>query len=543
MNKRWNFRGRLGGAAKSVVIALSLALFGQTAWAQDAAKAGNAKRPNVLFIAVDDLRPLLGCYGNKVVKTPHIDKLAATGTVFNRAYCQQAVCAPSRNSLLTGRRPDTIGIYDLQTYFRTKLPDVVTLPQHFKGNGYFTVRMGKIFHTGHGNSDDAPSWSVQSDQPKGVNRDPSDIDRGPRGNRKPEQKPQAAPQARSDLHLAAQGEGPGAKAPARKSQPPYAMPDVPDDQLGDGRIAGNAIAWMRELKDRPFFLAVGFLKPHLPFVAPKRYWDLYDPAKFTLAEHRTIPAGAPPYASNGVGELRTYDGIPKQGPVSDEQARRLIHGYHAAVSYMDAQVGRVLDELDRLKLRDNTIIVLWGDHGFQLGEHGNWCKHNNYEKSTNAPLIVSAPHPEGTRRTRGAKTDALTEFVDIYPSLCELAGLPLPHGLEGISFVPLLEDPNRAWKKAAFSQWPKRAQGRKTTGMGHALRTGRYRFVEWTEQGKEGSEVELYDYQADPLESVNIAKRPENARLVAEMRKMLHDGWRAALPPQRQQANQEVNPR
>ncbi len=519
MSQLWSRREWISIAATGVAMASGLLAAGHTAHAQNvnARNASAPKRtPNVLFIAVDDLRPTLGCYGDKIVKSPNIDKLAASGTLFQRAYCQQAVCSPSRNSLLSGLRPDSIKIYDLATNIRTALPNVVTLPQHFKAQGYRSERLGKIFHTTNGNHDDPLSWS----EPQPVVALPDVI------------APHIKQQILSQPEVAQPG---NASPPQVKKGPPFGAPEVADDALPDGKIASQAIASLGANKNRPFFLAVGFHKPHLPFVAPRKYWDLYDRAQFKPHPLRNPPLGAPGYAGNGIGELRQYRGIPKKGPIPDEQAVQLIHGYHAAISYMDAQVGRVLDELDRLGLRDNTIVVLWGDHGWQLGEHGKWCKHNNYEAATHSPLLVRAPGVGAP----GQQTNALTEFVDIYPSLCELAGLPQPQGLEGTSFVPLLRDPKRAWKQAAFSQWPQKIPDR-GDGMGYAMRTDRYRFIEWTVPGTDFSEVELYDYQTDPAETVNIATQPQHAKLVAELKALLRAGPRAALPPRQPGAASKV---
>lgn len=468
------------------------------------------RRLNVLMIAVDDLKPTLGCYGDSLAITPSIDRLAARGMVFNRAYCQQAVCSPSRNSLLTGRRPDTIKIYDLATHFRTTLPDVVTLPQHFKQNGYHSEGMGKIYHVGHGNYDDVHSWSIPSWP---ASR------RGPLPKKAAPGECAAQPQPQRKRQM---------RRPTREERgPAYAAPDVPDNGLFDGKLAEHAVERLRVLKgqDRPFFMAVGFLKPHLPFIAPKKHWDRYDPAKIRLSPTRELPAEAPRFAGNGSGELRTYDGTPLQGPVPAEMARTLIHGYYACVSYMDAQVGKILDEVDRLGLRENTVVALWGDHGWHLGDHGLWCKHTNFEQATRAPLIVSAPG----MRAAGKRTNALVEFVDLYPSLCELAGVAVAEGLEGASFKPLLEHPERPWKSAAFSQYP-RGIPMQGAGMGHSIRTDRYRLTEWTVPGKGFTAVELYDYRSDPEETVNLAGRPEHAALVAELKQKLRQPWQSFLP-------------
>ncbi len=493
---------------RNTILALTLALAVLSAHAA-APKPSGASKPNVLFIAVDDLRPELGCYGNPLIKSPNIDRLARAGVVFNRAYCQQAVCSPSRSSLLTGARPDTTKVWDLKTHFRKALPEVVTLPQHFKNNGYFVQGMGKIYHGGY---DDALSWSVPWVNPKAAAY-------GSAENlalvRKKHQK--AVADGRNEEQIQQAGKGPA-----------YEGADVPDNTFHDGALADIAVAALRDIKQKnqPFFLAVGFIRPHLPFVSPKKYWDLYDPAKIPLAPNPFRPKGAPEYSVLEGGELRSYEGV-SRGHVPDELARKLKHGYYAAISYMDAQVGRVLDELERLGLRDNTLIVLWGDHGWKLGEHDAWCKHSNVENDTWAPLLLSVPGMKAS----GKHTDALVEFVDIYPTLAELARLPLPAHLEGASFRPVLENPGCPWKTAAFSQYP-RALGAKHL-MGYSMRTDRYRFTAWMQRDDHSQvdAVELYDHQADPQENVNIAGPPQNAALVKELTAKLNAGWKAALPP------------
>lgn len=465
------------------------------------------RRLNVLFIAVDDLRPQLGCYGVKTIKSPNIDHLAETGTVFTRAYCQQAVCSPSRTSLLTGRRPDTTMVYDLQTHFRDTIPDVVTLPQQFKRHGYYAAGMGKIYH---GGLDDSKSWSEPHWRP---NRQAWHTQKNINIIKQLRQELTAAGKSPRDVRRGARGY-------------PWEAPDLPDNQLADGALADYAVETMNRIKDKPFFLAVGFYKPHLPFIAPKKYWDLYNRNRLTLADNPFAPQDAPQFALTNWGELRSYYSIPKEGPVTDKQALTLIHGYYACVSFTDAQIGRLISELERLKLHEKTIIILWGDHGWQLGEHGLWCKHTNFETSVHSPLIISVPG----QQPAGSNSDALVEFVDIYPSLCDICGIPLPEGLEGTSFKQVIENPNREWKKAAFSQYPRRIPGY-GQGMGYSMRTNRYRFTEWRVPGKKFRAYELYDHLVDPKENVNKAKKPENAEVVKKLAKQLHEGWRGALPP------------
>lgn len=489
---------------KLLRILLPILLFATSAYAAD--------RPNVLFIAIDDLRPELGCYGHSYIHSPNIDRLAAEGVVFDRAYCQQAVCSPTRSSLLTGTRPDTTKVYDLVTHFRKALPNVITLPQNFKNNGYFVQGFGKIYH---GGLDDPPSWSVPWQNPSApAYALPENV---ALNDRKPAGEPDGEP------HV------PGIPPPSKFNArgPAYEAADVPDNYFTDGKVADLAVKTLQDLsqKSQPFFLAVGFIRPHLPFVSPKKYWDLYDRSKIELAPNPFLPKDAPPYAILPGGELRFYHGIPN-GHLPDDLARTLKHGYYASVSYTDAQVGKLLDELDRLHLRDNTIIILWGDHGWKLGEHDAWCKHSNVENDTNVPLILSVPH----MKSRGTHIKALVEFVDIYPTLSELAGLPLPGDLEGTSFKPLLDDPTQPWKTAAFSQYPRPNKGGL---MGYSMRTDRYRFTVWVHR-KDHTKVdavELYDEQTDPQENTNIAAHPDQAAIVAALTAQWKKGWQGAKPP------------
>jgi len=442
-------------------------------------RRGGGKRPNVLFIAVDDLRPQLGCYGHKRMISPNIDRLAGEGVTFLRSYCQVPVCGASRASLLTGVRPARERFVGYSTWAEKDLPGVPVLPKHFKGNGYHTISNGKIFHH---RADCKDGWSEAAWFPRGDgnwrNYLTEESKRAARGN---------------------SGGGPA-----------YEAADVADNAYFDGKIADKGISDLRRLKDmaKPFFLALGFLKPHLPFNAPKRYWDMYKREKIDLADNPFRPKGAPDAALHNWGELRSYAGIPKKGPLSEDAARTLVHGYYACVSCTDAQIGRVLDELDRLGLSDNTIVVLWGDHGWNLGEHGLWCKHCNFETSLHSPLIVSGPGMKA-----GAKTNALTEYLDIYPSLCELCGLPAPEHLEGKSFVPLLKNPNQQWKEAVYSRY----------FNGDSVKTDRYRYTQWRRKNGQVYARMLYDHKADPFENTNIAERPENKEVVRKLSNMLED--------------------
>jgi arylsulfatase A-like enzyme len=468
-----------------------------------AAAARGADRPNVLMIAIDDLRPELGCYGAKHIHSPNIDALAARGTVFTGAYCQQAVCSPSRTSLLTGLRPDTTKIYELQTHFRKTIPDGVTLPQNFKNQGYVTAGLGKIFH---GSLEDGASWSIPHYAPGGPAwNSPENEKRFAEYERGIRERGWMAAPARSGV--AARG----------SRGPSWLASEKSDEELADGQTATQTIRALNALKGKPFFIAAGFLKPHLPFVAPKKYFDLYPDSKLAMPDYAPEPRGVPKVALHPNGELRAYSDIPESGPIDDRKARELVRAYYAATSFTDAQIGRVLGELDRLGLRDNTIVVLWGDHGWHLNNHGLWHKHSNFENATHSTLIASAP---GQRK--GSRCGALVEFVDVYPAICELAGVKMPSNLEGRSFAPLLNDPNRAWKKAAFSQYP-----RGKDVMGYSVRTKRYRFTEW--RGAEGNPIELYDYVDDPRETQNHAVLPGFDSVIAEHRAILKAGWRGAL--------------
>lgn len=460
--------------------------------------AAATNRPNILFIAIDDLKPALGCYGDTFAKSPNIDKLAQRGMRFDRAYCNQAVCAPSRNALLTGKRPTTLGIYDLGTNFRKVDPDAVTMPQFFKQNGYRAEGMGKIFHVGHGNVGDPVSWSIPF---------------------KPAHVVAYAGKAtnvvtREEALFANDYSKPIQQLPRGAA---YENLDLPDEAYPDGQLAGQAIERLRYAKENPetpFFLAVGFVKPHMPFCAPKKYWDLYDPAAIRLPTLRTAPAGAPPYAPQYGGELRQYDGVPASGPLDESLRRKLIHGYYAAMSYMDAQLGKVIAELDRLDLAQSTIIVLWGDHGYHLGDHGMWNKHTNYEQANRIPILVIAP---GVTKPN-SKTDSLIETVDLYPTLAELAGLPAPK-FDGSSLVPILRGSGKG-KEAIFHAYPRNPR-EKGNLIGRAVRTERYRLVEWKVPGaaKESADLELYDYETDPSESKNLAS--EKTDVIAKLRAIL----------------------
>ncbi len=473
-----------------------------------------AQRPNVLFIAVDDLRPELGCYGNRIVKTPNIDRLAARGLVFTHAYCQQAVCSPSRSSLLTGRRPDATRVWDLETHFRVSLPDTVTLPQHFKMNGYHCAALSKVYHKGF---EDGRSWSEPHWYPQGksVDTDPVDWTKQiitKHATTVDESKNKTPPIDNDFVKVRPNGK------PA-KTSPAFDVSEKADDQLPDGATAAEAVIRIRELgaKGQPFFLAVGFLKPHLPLVAPKKYWDLYDPNQIPLPSTTRLPDGAPGFAGHINGELHNYPGVPKEEPIPAEFAKSLRHGYYACISYTDAQIGRLLDALDKEGLSDNTVIVLWGDHGWQLGDHGLWHKHTNFELATRAPLLISVPH----QKTAGQKCNAPVEFVDVYPTLADVCGLPAPNGLDGMSLKPFIENPNLPKQKVAISQYPRNA-GSAGQVMGYSIRDECWRCTFWRElNGSKIIATELYDELNDPTETVSVHDKPENRIVIESLAKHL----------------------
>ncbi len=447
---------------------------------------------NVLFIAVDDLRPQLGCYGDRLVKSPHIDALAARGTVFLNAYCQQALCSPSRISLLSGRYPATTRILQIGPALRETMPDIVTLPQHFKNHGYHTRSLGKIYHVG---IDDPDSWSVPSWQSKKPRY-------GPQGM-------QMVAQRRAALQATGQPIPQKGEHAPFYGGPAFEAPDLADDDLSDGDIGREAVAALGELAKGtdPFFLAVGFHNPHVPWVAPKKYWELYRAEDLKLPENFYAPHDAPAFAARSGDDFYWYGNVPKDRQITPQFGRQCLHGYLAAVSYVDAQVGRLLAAVDECGLAQNTVIVFWGDHGYYMGEHGWWGgKHNNYEGATRAPLIVAVPGQQHA----GCSTRALVDFVDIYPSLVEICHLPAPVGTEGRSFRANLEDPQLAGKPAAFSWYPKGGY------MGAAMRTDRWRFVRWTKAGQEPV-YELYDHQQDPAENQNLAQRAEFQSVIRDL--------------------------
>ncbi len=463
------------------------------------------EQPNVLLLLVDDLKPALGAYGDPIAQTPALDALAARGTRFELAYCNQAVCAPSRFTLMLGAHSTSTGLYGLGSRLRQTIPDAVTLPQFFANHGYRTESLGKIFHIGHGNEGDPESFSVPHFKEKVIEYvDPASTPGGELTREEAFFTNQKLGQVRSLPRGAA-----------------FESPDVEDEAYADGRVAAETIARLKQAKLRrekegtPFVIAAGFARPHLPFSAPKTYWDLYNPAELPMPTNPDLPEGAPKVAGKRGGEIRNYFPVPDKGDpeeISEELARTMIHGYYASVSYVDAQIGKVLASLKELGLEENTIVVLWGDHGFHLGDLGIWTKHTNYEQANRIPLIFAGPGVGS-----GTSTRQLAESVDVFPTLAELAGLPapeVPQPLDGVSLGPVLRNPEARVRDHAFHAYPKSV-------MGRAIRTERHRLVEWRKPGAapETAEFELYDYETDPSETRNLAS--EQPEVLARLKQIL----------------------
>jgi len=429
---------------------------------------------------VDDLRPELNCFGSNHIKSPNIDKVANGGIIFKQAYCQVPVCGASRASLLTSVRPNVNRFIDYDTWADIDVPDVLTLPNHFKNNGYHTISNGKIFHH---KLDKKESWSEVPWQPI------EDI-KGTKYWRDF--------QLKENIEVMKLNDGSG---------PAFENADVDDNAYFDGKIAKRSIEDLRRLKEmnRPFFLAVGFYKPHLPFNAPTKYWDMYDCDNILLANNPHRPDNAPDISIHNFGELRAYTNIPKEGPIPDSLARMLIHGYYACVSYTDTQIGKILSALEYLELEQNTVVIIWGDHGWNLGEHGLWCKHCNYETSLRAPIILKVPWLNGN-----LKTDALVEFVDIYPTLCELAGLEIPDHVQGESLLKFIDNPELPGKSYVFSRWIK----------GETVKNIDYRYTEWLDSAQSRYAEMLYNHQIDRDENHNISIDEENSDIINTLREV-----------------------
>lgn len=490
------------------------------------------ERPNVLFIIVDDLRPELGCYGNAEIRSPHFDQFADEAIVFTRAHCQAAACAPSRASVMLGMRPDSTRVWSLGEEFRKINPDAMTMPQHFHKFWYYTVSMGKIFHN---HMPDPISFDEPDLRPEEYNT-PELVDRDAESFYYDEELKKELAKVRKERIK----KNPNAYAGGWAYGRSWECSEALDNAFYDGGQTDLALETLKRLKgkNQPFYLAVGYYRPHLPFVAPKKYWDLYKRDKLSLAKNPFLPKNSPVMSINSAYELTAcYDlewiKHPSVFQLPEETARLLKHGYYASVSYVDACFGKLTNGLKQLRLDKNTIVVVWGDHGWKLGEHGSWCKQTNYNIDTRVPLFIRAPgiHAEG-------KTcDQLVELVDLFPTLCDLAKIKIPDYVEGASLKPLLKNPELELKSAVFSQYHRRPKntpdGKRY--MGFSMVTPRYHYVEWRywdndkKIAKDLAAVELYDNQVDPEENINIAGFPENAEIVRKLSQQLKAGWRAAL--------------
>jgi iduronate 2-sulfatase len=456
---------------------------------------------------IDDLKPNLGAYGDTVVRSPNIDQFANEAMVFNRAYANQAVCAPSRYNLLIGSRSTSTGIYNFGKEFRELIPEAVTLPQYFKKAGYHTESMGKVFHIGHGNTNDQASWTIPHYKEKVIEYvDPNSTNR--------QLTREEAYFENTAMYI--KDSPPNHKLPRGAA---WESPDVLDEAYADARVASHAIDRLRELshdRNTPFFMAIGFARPHLPFSIPKKYWDLYDPYELPMPRYEKAPEESPKFTRKRGHEMSQFFPVPQHQDVYDDDLKRkLIHGYYASISYMDTQFGKVIDELERLKLDENTIVVVWGDHGWHLGDHAIWTKHTNFEQANRIPLIFKVPGVT----TPGTKTNQFAESVDIYPTLAKLAGLNSPGGpqpIDGIDLTPVLKDGSQEIKDHVYHAFPMGGY------LGEAIRNDRYRMIRWTHMQDKSKKnlYELYDYKDDPKETRNIAA--EKPGIVSEMESILN---------------------
>jgi len=520
-------------AAFPLSIITALLSFGALSCHPPEDKQKPPKKLNVLFVSIDDLGPNLGAYDNQYIHSPNLDAFAQTGTTFRNTYCQAAVCAPSRASLMTGLRPDSTRVWHLGDKFRKVRPDAVTMPQHFHQQGYRTVCIGKIFHN---YMPDSVSWDepdlrpAQYLRPEWLKRDGETF--------YVNEETQRQQKIKRDLRIAKR---PNYYADGWNNGPAWEMEDVHDTLYFDGAQTELAKRTLTRLSksDQPFYLALGYFRPHLPFAVPKKYWDLYDRDSLPLASNPFVPKQSPIMSMNSMYELRGYDGFsnlkhPSENVMSEDTARILKHGYYASVSYVDALFGDVIKHLRTLGLYENTVIIVWGDHGWKLGEHNGWCKQTNYNIDIHVPMMVYTPE----QLNAGKQTFEITELIDMFPSLCELAHIDAPDYLQGTSFVPLMEDPKRTWKSAAFSQFHRRPKvtpdGKRY--MGYSLKTKEYHYVEWyywnnkTKEKGEFVTSELYDSIADPDENENVSSLAENAAIVEQLSAQLLAGWRAAQP-------------
>lgn len=480
-----------------------------------------AQKKNVLFILVDDLKPLINSYGASKMITPNLDRFADEGVVFTNAHAQQAVCAASRVSFMTGMRPDYTQVLDLKTHMRDKVPNSLTIAEHFKNNGYTSVGLGKVLHGAKKN--DPQSWSIpfinDSELPFAKHVPiPADL----------QYQNEKTHKAYNSLIQKNTPKG-KIKGLLKKEglRPSIEMVDVPDDAYIDGALATKSIEILKKFKasKQSFFMTLGFKKPHLPFTPPKKYWDLYNRDEIKLAPFQEQAKDSPSYAYHSFGELKNYSDIPanldNQGRVVPSKQKELIHGYYASVSFVDAQLGKVLDFLDTSGLRENTVVVLIGDHGWHLGDHGLWNKHSNFEQATRTPIMILTPN-----RTKGRTNASPVELIDAFPTICELANIEALSHLQGTSLVPILNGTKASVKEIAISQYPR--HGAK---MGYAARSDRYRYIEWKSGNYKKSKDyikgkilsrELYDYKKDPLETKNVASDPKYIEVIAHLQKELN---------------------
>ena len=492
------------------------------------------KRSNILFISIDDLRPSLGVYGDSIAITPNIDMIASEGITFRETFCQAAVCAPSRASLMTGIRPDSTRVWHLGDKFREINPKTVTMPQYFSKFGYHTVNIGKIFHN---YMPDSVSWDEPDLRPARyvkkdwLKRDGETFYISEEVNRSQARKRDSLLKIR-----------PVRYADGWNTGPAWEAADVHDTMYFDGaqtKLAKETLTRISKM-DKPFFMGLGYFRPHLPFAVPKKYWDMYDREKIPLANNPEIPTGAPLHTMNSMYELRHYDGFGHIGHptsnyrMSEDTVRILRQGYYASVSYVDALLGDLIAHLKEIGIYENTIIVIWGDHGWKLGDHNSWGKMTNYNIDLKVPVIIRSPN----QPKRGIETDAITELVDLFPTICELAKIDVPHYMQGLSMVPLMNNPNQKWKSAAFSQFHRRpkvsADGQRY--MGYSLNTEKYHYIEWYSWDhqikKRGAlkAVELYDRIKDPYEEINIADQKEMESVRSLLSNKLEQGWKNARP-------------
>lgn len=523
MNKQFKIATKILGKMINVFLVL-IVLSCQNTFAQIVEEP---TKPNVLFIIVDDLKPILGCYGDPFVKTPNIDRFAKEGVVFTNTYCQQAVCGPSRASFLTGMRPDYTGVWDLETEMRNINPEILSMPQFFKQNGYITAGIGKVFDSRSVDENiDKPSWSIPFYK-KSNDYYPKEM-----GKAKGRYRGVKVLEEIEIYEKIGGAKGLTGKELSNfikiNAKPSVESLDIPDNAYIDGATVLHSKDILKVLKEnaKPFFFAVGITKPHLPFAVPKKYWDLYNRDEIQLAEFRENANNSPLVAYHGAGELYKYADIPPIASFSDvkggmelpfDKQKELIHGYYASVSYADALIGKLISTLVSLNLKDNTIVTIIGDHGWHLGDHNLWCKHSNFEQATRIPMIFKIPG------IKASKTSALAEAVDIFPTLCDATGIKIPEQLQGVSLMPILKEIKSKVKDYAVSQY---RRGKNMRTFGYSIRTERFRLTLWMKDFyrlykpfEEGYIVsgELYDYDNDPLETENYYNNKEYVSVKKEL--------------------------